>query len=728
MKTSGKKALRALLVGNPNCGKSTIFNLLTGSRQHVGNWPGVTVEKKSGDMPRMRGQAPLEIVDLPGIYGLSATSEDEKVSAQVLKEGDFDLIINLLDATTLDRGLQLTLQLMELGKPMVGVLTMLDVAKGRDIKIDLSGLAADLRFPLVSVNAREGEAAAVIQEVLGSAMANLTPVSPGSAVPPLPPGEGRREAFFQSFSAHRDTRLVWSDGRFNRVMELFEKHITQVESRVTWSDRMDRFMLSRLWGLPLFFGVMYLVFWFSMNVGGAFIDFFDLAGGALLVEGPRALQEWAGWDLGPVNLVLQGIGTGLQTVLTFIPVLFALFLVLAFLEDSGYMARAAFVMDRVMRALGLPGRAFVPLLLGFGCTIPSVMSSRTLDQRRDKLLTVFMSPFMSCGARLPVYALFAAAFFGAWAGTMVFLLYLTGLAAALLTGFLLKTSILPGHPAPLLMELPAYHAPRWGNLFRVAVNRTMDFVKKAGITITLMVAVLSALQNLSWTDRGLELGDGGKDNILNKAGLVIAPVLAPLGVRGDNGAAGVSLITGMFAKEAVIGTMNTLLLPLEESSGDAGPWDLVSALNQALQTIPENLADALGSFTDPLGLGVVTGDQVAAAEGLSVDSGLMGILQTQFSVAGAFAFLVFVLLYIPCLAAMGAIVREIGPKWGTFLGIYTIFLAWITATFLYQVWEGRNPFWIGVTLGALGVFWIILKGMNRLSQTSSRGSEGRVVS
>ena len=715
--------LTALLVGNPNCGKSTVFNLLTGSRQHVGNWPGVTVEKKSGEylwselssnlkQGWKRNSHVLHIVDLPGIYGLSAQSEDEKISAQVLKDGNYDFIINLLDATTLDRGLQLTLQLMELGKPILGILTMEDVAKGRQITVDVSGLSEDLGIPLVSVNSRSGNSLGPIQKAVELFIKNLEPAKPGHEIPPVivtpaPNETPRMEQFYQSFTAERDVRLAWSDARFNRVLELYDNRVDQEESRVTWSDRVDRYMLSRLWGLPIFFLVMYLVFWFSMNVGGAFIDFFDLAGGAILVDGPRALLSLVGWDWGPLALLLQGIGTGLQTVLTFIPVLFSLFLVLSLLEDSGYMARAAFVMDRLMRTLGLPGRAFVPLLLGFGCTIPSVMSSRTLDQRRDKLLTVFMSPFMSCGARLPVYALFAAAFFGSWAGTMVFLLYLTGLGAALLTGFMLKTTILPGKPAPLLMELPAYHSPRWKNLLRLAYNRTQDFVKKAGVTITLMVALLATLQNLSWTNQGLSFGDGGSDNILNKIGLAIAPVLTPMGVRADNGSAGVSLVTGMFAKEAVIGTMNTLLVNQQVVS--AGDWNLGVAVVSALETIPANLLGALGSFTDPLGLGVVTGEASSTAVGLGVDQGLMGILQTQFTTAGAFSFLVFVLLYIPCLAAMGTIMKEIGNQWGGFLGVYTIFLAWILATLVYQIWEGHELLWISVSAGGLGSFWLILK-------------------
>jgi ferrous iron transport protein B len=385
-------------------------------------------------------------------------------------------------------------------------------------------------------------------------------------------------------------------------------------------------------------------------------------------------------------------------VATFVPIIFAMFLMLSLLENSGYMARAAFVMDRVMRRIGLPGKSFVPLLVGFGCTVPAIISTRTLESRKDRLMTVFIAPLMSCGARLPVYALFAAAFFPGAAGAVVFSLYLAGIAVAIGTGLLLKHTLFPGEASHLVMELPPYHRPRIRSTLIYTWTRMKSFVVNAGTTIAVAVAVLAVLNAVQWP--------GTQDSVLARAGKATTPVLGSIGIEEDNWPATVGLFTGLFAKEAIVGTLNSLYLQVERGAGAAAP----APPPQGSQP-PRPIRDwvvAQPTIAGEAALSLWSGLR-APGFGLSGDHGSgtgdIGRLRSHFTPAGAYAYLLFVLLYLPCLAAFGAAVKELGRRYGTMLAVYLTGVAWSASSLFYQIAEGRDP---GYILAALGVVFALV--------------------
>jgi len=488
------------------------------------------------------------------------------------------------------------------------------------------------------------------------------------------------------------------------------------------TDKVDQIVLNRILGIPIFLLMMYLMFMFTINIGGAFIDFFDQFTGALLVDGLGTLMSNLGSPDWFKVLIANGIGGGVQTVATFIPIIAFLYLFLSVLEDSGYMTRAAFVMDRFMRSIGLPGKAFVPLIVGFGCNVPSVMATRTLEQHRDRIMTILMSPFMSCGARLPVYALFAAAFFPTGGQNLVFLLYLIGIAMAVLTGLIMKHTLLQGHPTPFIMELPPYLLPTVKSVLLRTWDRTKSFMFRAGKIIVPMVLVLNFLNALG-TD-----GSFGNENsdksVLSEIGRTIAPAFSPMGLTQENWPAAVGIFTGILAKEAVVGTLDATYSALAKKDAKAAeeetPFNLLSALGEAFATIPANLGDAIGSWGDPLGLSVgnISSTETAAVE-QEVATSTFGAMQTRFNgTAGAFAYLLFILLYFPCTAVIAAVYRETDMAWATFVAVWTTALAYVTATVFYQAatfthHPGSSLAWIAglLVLSLYGVMTLRYWGM-----------------
>ncbi len=512
------------LVGNPNCGKTTLYNALTGSRQHVGNWPGVTVDRKSGFL--IHQDILFEVVDLPGIYSLNVASKssavDESIACQFILNKKTDYVINILDAGNLERHLYLTMQLIEMRVPLILAINMVDVAESKGLQLQLDRLSKLLGCPVIPIQANKGKGLRELKNALLNLVANaeyreeqLSPIS----IPypePIPtavaelaaiihenkaPQEKTAHAFVRKTSmldewlasrlleddvfasqrvsdvvkksvaslqqkirdAHgEDPDILLADARYRFIHQIVTKCVSRSsEKALNWTARIDNIVLNRLFGIPIFLAVMYSLFFFAINIGGAFQDFFDIASNTVFVDGFSYVLNLLGVP-DVINVLLsQGVGKGLNTTITFIPVIGALFLFLAFLEDSGYMARAAFVVDRLMRAFGLPGKAFVPMIVGFGCNVPAVMAARTLENKRDRILTIMMSPFMSCGARLAIYAVFTAAFFPVQAHNVVFALYLIGIVMAVLTGFVLRKTLLFGQPAPLVMELTPYHVPQF---------------------------------------------------------------------------------------------------------------------------------------------------------------------------------------------------------------------------------------------------------------------------
>jgi ferrous iron transport protein B len=763
--SNGTKSIYTVgLVGNPNCGKTTLFNVLTGSKQRVGNWPGVTVEKKVGEFRHQETR--FEVVDLPGTYSLDVVdrevSLDEQVARDYVHANEADLIINIVDASNLERNLYLTSQFAEMRVPLLVVLNMVDVAKDKGMTVDAGALSRQLGCPVVPVVASDGQGIQELKAAIARAVAEqpratalveyhadldhavaglalqLQDAAKASQVAPrwlavrlLEGDDKARETAGPALAADAakraealgdDIDILVADARYGLA-----NHIAKQAVKITGlvgrdlTDRIDRVVLNRALGIPVFLLMMYLMFMFTINIGGAFIDFFDQFAGAIFVDGFGALLGGLGAPEWVTVALANGIGGGLQTVATFIPVIGFLYLFLSLLEDSGYMARAAFVMDRFMRWVGLPGKSFVPLIVGFGCNVPAIMATRTLEHRRDRLMTIAMAPFMSCGARLPVYVLFAAAFFPQGGQNVVFGLYLIGIAVAVLTGLVLKHSILKGEATPFIMELPPYHLPTAKGILTHTWDRLKSFIVRAGRVIVPMVLVLNFL-NAVGTDGSFGNEDSDK-SMLAEVGRGIAPAFSPMGLNEENWPAAVGIFTGVLAKEAVVGTLDAAYSALAAqdagASGDEAHFELAAAVGGAFATIPANLSDALGTWTDPLGIQVGdVSDQAAVAEEQGVATGTFGAMASRFDgAAGAFAYLLFILLYFPCTAAIAAVYQESGARWTAFVALWTTGLGYGLATVYYQAARydqhpGTSLAWIGLVLAgfAAAFMWLRWQG------------------
>jgi ferrous iron transport protein B len=590
-------AFRIALIGNPNCGKTTLFNAFTGSHQKVGNWPGVTVEKKTGTFTCE--DRDCEIVDLPGIYSLEQDylGLDEKIARDYLTAGDFDVILNIIDAGNLQRNLILTQQLLELGRPVVVAVNMLDVAKQDGITVDSESLADHLGVPVSPIIASK-------QQGLDELLVQL----------------------FTADSSDREIEVLTS-GEFvgDKIIKRYQRAETIVNGAVqmvpvehTLTERLDKWVLNRWLGIPIFLAMMYVMFTVAVNVGAVFIDFFDVLFGALVVDTPRWFLESINAPDWVIVLLADGLGGGVQLVATFIPVIGALFLCLSLLESSGYMSRAAFVVDRLMAKIGLPGTAFVPLIVGFGCNVPAVMAARSLGRESDRLLTISMAPFMSCGARLTVYALFAAALFPTNGQNVVFGLYLLGIAMAVLTGWLFRKQIFDEEVTPSFQEMPTYHVPVLRNILLTTWFRLKSFVFRAGRTIVLVVVALSFLNSVG--SDGSFGHEDSEQSMLATLGKGMTPLFKPIGLKEENWPATVGLFTGLFAKEAVVGTLDALYNDDNSAidNGGARP-DLLEAGKEALLTIRSNGADLLSKLGDPLGISIKYSsslDSAAEAQGV----------------------------------------------------------------------------------------------------------------
>lgn len=745
-----------LTVGNPNSGKTTLFNGLTGAKQQVGNWAGVTVEKKTGRYTHSGDE--FYITDLPGIYALDSGNDsnsiDESIASRAVLTHPADVIINVVDVTSLERSLYMTLQLRELGRPMVVVLNKMDALKRERQTIDVKKLEQVLGCPVLALSANNKQQVIQFKQQLhkkvvqGIALKQLE-LDYGqafeqaiSALLPLFEGQEVSARSLAIRALENDLMVINGVSESERLTVVdvqrecqfdIDLHVADVkytflhhccqqvrrsEGKLSHSftEKADQIILNKWVGVPFFFVVMYLMFMFSINIGSAFIDFFDIGVGALLVDGGHYLLDdhlpiWL------VTLIADGLGGGIQTVATFIPVIACLYLFLAILESSGYMSRAAFVLDKVMQKIGLPGKAFVPLVLGFGCNVPAIMATRTLDQERERKLAAAMAPFMSCGARLPVYALFAAAFFPQSGQNIVFALYLLGIVAAVFTGWVLKKTLYPGSSDSLLMEMPDYELPTLQNVLIKTWQKLKRFVLGAGKTIVIVVTILSFLNSLG-TDGSF--GNEDSDNsVLSSAAQVVTPLFAPIGINQDNWPATVGIITGIFAKETVVGTLNNLYTSVDAEDEE---FDLWASLQEAVLSIPENLMGL--NFTDPLGIEVGDlSDTSALAEEQAVDASIFGNLQHHFvSGYAAFSYLIFILLYTPCVAAMGAYVREFGAKYARFIAVWTMGLAYGAAALFYQATHFNDhpvtsSLWIIGIIGSSLAIYYWLKKVGRESQS-----------
>ncbi len=671
--------MKIALAGNPNCGKTTLFNALTGSNQFVGNWPGVTVEKKEG---KLKGHKDVVIMDLPGIYSLSPYTLEEVVARNYLIAERPDAILNIVDGTNIERNLYLSTQLMELGIPVVMAVNMADLVEKSGDKIDLDKLKEKMGcYAVVEISALKGtgiqkaaeiavEAAKTkatshvhkfavkVENVLDSIEAKL-----GSDVPE------EQKRFFAIKLLERDDKIaqqmksvpdvseeiamiekemdddtesIITNERYIYISSIIKECYTKKSKKqLSTSDKIDRIVTNRIFALPIFAVVMFLVYYVSVTTVGAFLTDWtnDTLFGEWIIPGAQTLFENIGCADWLTGLIVDGIISGVGAVLGFVPQMLVLFLFLAFLESCGYMARVAFIMDRIFRKFGLSGKSFIPMLIGSGCGVPGVMASRTIENDRDRKMTIMTTTFVPCGAKLPIIALIAGAFFDN-AGWISWSAYFVGVAAIVCSGIILKkTKMFAGDPAPFVMELPAYHWPTVGNVLRSVWERGWSFIKKAGTIILLSTIILWFLMSFGWVDGGFGMLEAEQlnDSILAKIGGAIAWMFAPLGwtQAGEGWKMAVAAVSGLIAKENVVATFGLLFGFAEVAEDGAEIW---------------------------------------------------GSLAQVMTPVAAYGFLVFNLLCAPCFAAMGAIKREMNnAKWFWFAIGYQCGLAYAVSLCIYQL-------------------------------------------
>jgi len=719
------KKLTIGLIGNPNCGKTTLFNALTGLKQNVGNWPGVTMEKVVGtiSLPSSAkgGDAkPFEarLVDLPGVYSLNASTEDERVTLEYILSHEADCYLNILDATSLERNLYLTLLLCELQVPMVVVVSMMDIAKRRNIDIDLEHLSEHLGVPVIGINSNNPLDVRRLTAMLAerSAKTPTLKLDYGNeleqeidilASATVKTAEGlkvsRRWVAVKALEGEplvtkalldyhdmapeviegaiaRVTNVLadppdieLAEARYGIIAGLVRDVVHFRKSKQYFTEIIDRFVLNRFLGLPLFFAIMAGVFGLVSTMGGAPTEFFHGLGEMVFQRFPGNVAAGLCGASDWVVAVVVAVGGAFNILFSFIPVIFTMFLALAVLEDSGYIARAAFLADRLMRGIGLPGKSFVPLLVGFGCTVPAILSTRMLESRRDRLLTVFMIPFMSCGAKLPVYAAFAVAFSPNAPWKLMLALYLVGIGLGTLVGFMLKKTLFRGTPAHFIMELPPYHLPRPKHFLRHAGENLVGFLWRAGKFIVPMMLVLGLCNSFDVHGRVKANGEANDSTLLSAAGRACTPVFEPIGVEKDNWQASVAIFTGLFAKESVIGTLNGLYsqsAALGKSDGEGG-----------------------------------RGEEYAAAK--SKELAGRNELRKHFSKGfhQAFAYLLFILLYMPCVGATAVVFKEIGKGYGCVFVAYLTALGWSVATMYHAVMVSHSVMWFAIGAGLLAVMF-----------------------
>ena len=675
--------VKLALVGNPNSGKTTLFNAMTGSREYVGNWPGVTVEKKEGKIRAHNHD--MTLVDLPGIYSLSPHSMEEVVARNYIIKEKPDAIINIVDGTNLERNLYLSMQLMELERPMILALNMMDEVEKNGDRIDIRLLALELGIPVVPISARTGEGVQEllrqceimialaheqmhrgfciepddvydevthaahhrISEIIGDSAQNAGLPMHWTQIKLLEGDELVKSALQLTDAQHKELEQIRAayagdDPRFDSETRIAESRYRFI-SRVTaaalirkraqgergLSDRIDAVLTNKYLAIPLFLLIMFGIFMLTFSSVGAWLsDQMELLIGGVISPLLASFLTGIGTSPWLTSLICDGVLGGVGGVLTFLPQIALLFFFLSLLEDSGYLSRTAFIMDKLLRSFGLSGKSFIPMLMGFGCTVPAAMGARTMENEKDKRMTIFLLPFMSCSAKLPVYGLIAGAFFAKSRGLVVFSLYALGILMGIVTGLLFKRTLFKGKDAPFVLEMPPYRRPTLRNTLEHVSERVLHFLERAGTIILLMSIVIWFLQNF---DAGLRMVDNSANSMLGVLGGWIAPVFKPLGF--GTWQAAVALLSGIVAKEAVVASLS-------------------------------------------LFYGFAAG---------AADTAIRASLSTTFTTLSAYSFLVFVLLYVPCIAAVTTMRRELNSgKWTIFMVAYQILIAYAAAFVIYQ--------------------------------------------
>ena len=665
--------IKIALAGNPNCGKTTLFNQLTGSRQYVGNWPGVTVEKKEGLM-NFQGKN-INVLDLPGVYSLSPYSSEEIVTRNCLLRESPDLIINIVDATNLERNLYLTTQILELKRPTIVAVNMIDILEKRGCRLDFKYISKKLGVPVIPISASKGIG---INEMMTLAISYCKAKKEMLDIDMFPsdielvineikqcleqdniklklPSRWLALKFFEGdklvlesvnlskrayekilkskdkvkLEKNTDYQMMIADYRYKYICDIWKNTMKVVDAKknISMTDKIDKVVTNRYLSLPIFICIMLFIFYITFGPIGTFfkdymeqlikVDFSEFVSSSLSNMGA---SNWA------KDLIVGGVINGVGSVISFFPQIVILFTLLSILEDSGYMARAAFIMDGLLRKIGLTGRAFVPMLMGFGCTVPAVMGARILEEERDRRLTILITPFMSCSAKMPVYLMIISAFFPYHRTLAVISIYLLGIIIAILTSLLFKKTILKGPESSFIMELPDYRMPSLKNLFLHVFEKVKDFIVKAGTVLVGATVIIWFLQSF---DFSLHMVSNSEDSMLAIIGTFIAPIFGLCGF--NDWRISVALLTGLIAKESIVSTMAVLY-----------------------------------------GFG----------QGVSLSSALVA----QFSPINAYALMVFILLYTPCVAALAAIKKEMkSVKWTAFSVVYQFSVAWFMSALVYQI-------------------------------------------
>ena len=670
-----EKTINIALVGNPNSGKTTLFNELTGSTQYVGNWPGVTVEKKEGKIKKTKNK--INLVDLPGIYSLSSYTMEEIVARDYILDKKPDLIINIVDATNIERNMYLTTQILELGVPVLVALNMMDVIEKNKDKINLEEIESHLNAKVVPISASRGKGI----ENLISTLEEMATISPDLAnidfySKDIQQEVNKIENFIEEIANENKVNKRWlavklleqdshtlskfdideeiktyivkikekieeiedddmesiiANERYIFINTMVKKTVKKTKRQeLTNSDKIDKILTNRFFSVPIFLAVMFIVYYVSIQTLGDYTIGWVEGG----IEYFAGLVSSGLMSLGVTEfihaLVIDGVIGGVGAVLVFVPQIMILFFFISVLEDTGYMARVAFVMDKFFRKFGLTGKSFIPLLIGSGCSVPGIMATRTLENEKDRKLTILLTPFISCGAKLPIYVMFAAAFFPNNSGMVVFTIYMLGIAVAILSGILLKNTLFKGAVAPFVMELPPYRVPTLKGLFIHMWDRGKDFLKKAGTIIFAAAVLIWMMQTFSFN---FSIVENPSNSILAGIGRFIAPIFRPLGF-GDWISA-VAIFTGFVAKEVVVATLGVL-----------------TGVGEVAEDAPE----------------------------------LITSIQALFTPAKAWSFMAFNLLAAPCIAAIGAMKKEFNSwKWTLFAVSYQTGIAYIIAMIIYQV-------------------------------------------
>ena len=606
----------AALTGNPNCGKTTIFNALTGSSQYVGNWPGVTVEKKTGKIKRKNIN--IEVTDLPGIYSINPYSMEEKISEEFIRKENPDVIINVLDATAIERSLFLTLQLIETGKPLIAALNMMDIIEKEGTIIDLDGLTNELGISIVPISAR-------INKGISELIDNLSNFRILDKSPKF-------LEYIQEINAFKTENEMSDDKisafRYNYIKKLISKYVILGEMRSDSTKKIDKVFTNKYVGIPIFLVIMWSIYYISINIIGGFSEniFERMLGG--FSTGVEKLLLLLGANDYILSLIIDGVISGVGAVLLFLPQIMVLFFFISILEDSGYMARVSFILDRIFRKIGLTGKSFIPMFVGSGCSVPGIMAARTLDSEKERKLTIILTPFVSCGAKMPIYIMFAAAFFPKHTHWIIMTMYAIGGIAIVFSGLLLKRVVFKGHKEIFLLELPDYRTPMIKNVLRQVFNRSKTFVTKAGTIIFAGSVLIWFLQSFT---PGFKLTELPGESMLSYIGTFIAPIFKPLGFADWK--TSVAFLTGFVAKEMVVATLDVL-----NDISESGGFELLDSIRHT------------------------------------------------FTPISALSFMVFIALASPCIGALAAAKRELNSwKWMGFSILYQTGLAYIMSMIVYNL-------------------------------------------